>query len=255
MVTIAVTAPIYLTLQILSLPQVQDYDTVAVDSVDLSILPWATTISYVLPSLGLALPALNKLSSRAKYHAIALWQPFPLYQSVLHPLLRSLLGGSPPSSKRRESPEQVEKSLGKAYRFVLSVCMGVHLLVVGTLVANHFQNFIPGLTFAEALAPTSLTNPPILAMAQTPVPAAVSRDIVGAFLRWDIYSTSASFILWASYLAYSTEKGPGFFGILEKILFWTVAGGPITAAAILLWERDLAVLKKVKASQASTKKK
>lgn len=245
-------APIYLALQILGLPAVQGYETVAVDTLDLCLLPWSTTISYILPTLCLTLPLLNILSSKGNYLAIALWQPFPLYQSVVHPLLRFICGGS--SSKKRESPEQLEKSLGKAYRFILSVCMGIHILVIGTLIANHSQNLIPNLSAVEVLALTSLTHPPTLALSGTPVPALASRAIVTAFLRWDIYCASAAFIIWAAYLAYRAEKGPSLVGVLEKIFFWTVVGGPIAPAAVLLWERDLAVLKKSRASQAPTKK-
>lgn len=251
-VTVTVIGPIYLALHILGLPESQDYDTITVDSVDLGVLPWVTIISYIVPTIALGLPAINNLSAKANYTAIALWQPFPLYQSILHPILRFVCGGS---DGGKQSVASLRKSLGRVYRWVIAVCMGVHVAVIATIVVNSQYGLYPNLSASEVLGATSLTHPPTLAMASPPVSSLDARNIVASFLRWDIYCTSAAFIFWAGYLAYSVKNGPGMVAILEKTFFWTVVGGPISAASILLWERDSAVLRNEEASQVPVKRR
>lgn len=221
--TITIIAPIYLTVQLLISP-----GDVAVDALDLDMLPFSTSIAYILPSIGLALPLLKDISPGAKYLAIALWQPFPLYQTAIHTILRYIF-----RNKRQD-----KGGLRRAYKFVLWLTMGAHLLVVGTIIVSR-AGFIPLLSVSKILSPGSLASPATLAMLDPPVSAAAARDIVVSFLRWDVYCASAAFVIWAAHLAPG-----GLPSRVAKVVFWTVVGGPVAPAVMLIWERDEAVLAK-----------
>ncbi|KPM40506.1 hypothetical protein AK830_g6039 [Neonectria ditissima] len=256
-ITITVVAPIYLTLQLLFSTSGSQTSSVLVDPSDLAILPLATAVSYVLPSIGLCLPLLNVLSQEGNDLVIALWQPFPLYQSAVQAVLRSFCTGS---SRRvgdrvRINPERCLLALGRAYRFILCLTMGAHLIVVGTIMASNFTHLLPAVSATQILAPTSLTNPPTLALLTPPVSAIGSRAIVVSFLRWDVYYTCASLIIWAAYHLKSTQESRGWVGIIRKALLWTIVGGPIAPAVMLLWERDAIVLDKLQLSDMRFKRR
>lgn len=209
----------------------------------------------MIPSIGLSLPLLNVLDREGNYAAIALWQPFPLYQAVVHPVLRAIYGTfCGRTNPSRHDPARQKKTLDKAYRFVLGLTMGIHLLVVGIIVASLTLDAVPRTSPMEILAPTSLSDPPTLALLYPPVSAIDSRTIVASFLRWDVYGTCASLAFWAMYQWQSVREGSRLAVVLAKSLFWAVLGGPLCPAIMLLWERDSVALRRSSRPTRSGKK-
>ncbi|KAH8812234.1 hypothetical protein F5884DRAFT_669617 [Xylogone sp. PMI_703] len=256
-VTITIIAPLYLILQILSSPSVSLQNAVLVDPTDLAILPIATTISYFLPTIALSLPLLNVLSQKGNYIAIALWQPFPLYQSIVHAGLRLVYGDSSAKSNKaaQTNPRSYKKKFHSAYRFILFLTMGVHLLVVGTIVASAFTEMLPTISGTNVLALSSLTNPPTLRLQDPPVSAMDSRLMVLSFLRWDVYCACASLMIWAVYQLHQVHGSSKLLMTSCKVIFWTVLGGLVTPAVMLLRERDDEVLEKIGLFEREGKRK
>ncbi|KAF5003171.1 hypothetical protein FDECE_10239 [Fusarium decemcellulare] len=239
-VTITIIAPIYLTLQLLLSPPTMQPSSILADPCDLALLPVSTVISYVLPTIGLCLPLLNILSREAKYIAVALWQPFPLYQTAIQTVsrlfCRSRRGKA--NNTAHINPKECRRALDRAYTFIASLTMGVHLIVLGIILASPTGNLIPQVSGYHILGLTSLTDPPTLALLDPPLSVTSSREIVVSFLRWDVYCTCASMVIWASYQLSMARGSSSATARGLKVLLWTLVGGPIFPALMILWERD-----------------
>ncbi|KAL4727996.1 hypothetical protein ACLX1H_004703 [Fusarium chlamydosporum] len=186
-VTITIIAPIYLTLQLLLSPSTPQQANLLADPADLSFLPVATVISYVLPTIGLCLPLVYDISRETKFIAVALWQPFPLYQTALQSIWRLFVGSQPSESgnKAYVNISGCSRALNHAYTFITGLTMGVHLIVMGTIAAS-WMNLIQPISGHHILSLTSITNSPTMALLGPPVSAMQSREIVVSFLRWDV---------------------------------------------------------------------
>jgi hypothetical protein len=242
-VTITIIAPIYLTLQILLSPSIPRQASLLIDPTDLNFLPVSTAISYVLPSIGLCLPLIFDISRANKFIAVALWQPFPLYQTALQQTYGLLVGSGRGRAniKAHVDLRQCRKAMRRAYVFIASLTMGVHLSVMASILAS-WMNLVPTVSGHHILALTSLTDPPTLALLNPPVSAMESREIVVAFLRWDVYCTCLAMAIWSAYQLASAQRTTSIVTIGIESACWALLGGPIFPALMLLWERDELVM-------------
>ncbi|RGP78291.1 hypothetical protein FLONG3_3606 [Fusarium longipes] len=238
-VTITIIAPIYLTLELLSSPSTLQQTHLLVDPVDLVFLPVATIISYIIPTIGLCLPLVYDVSRDAKFITVALWQPFPLYQSALQYMWRLLRGSRLSGTEGKAHVELVQcrTAIDRAYVFITGLTMSVHIVLMGTIVASWMQ-LVQSISGYHILALTSVTNPPTLALLEPPVPAMQSREIVVSFLRWDVYCTCLSMIFWSGYQLYIAQRSPSVLVLVIRAILLALIGGPIFPALMFLWERD-----------------
>ena len=247
-VTITIIAPVYLTLQLLLSPSKPRQAHLLVDPADLNFLPVATIISYVLPTIGLCLPLVVDISREVKFIAVALWQPFPLYQSALQSLWRLFTRGE---SNKGHVDLRHAKALDRAHMFITTLTVSVHFIVMGIIAAS-WMGLVQTLSGHHILALTSIADPPTMALFDPPVSAMESREIVVSFLRWDVYCTCLSMIVWSGYQLYTAQRAPSAAAIVVKATLLALVGGPIFPALMLLWQRDDIVMSGRKA--ATTKK-
>ncbi|QPC80299.1 hypothetical protein HYE68_011051 [Fusarium pseudograminearum] len=249
-VTITIIAPIYLTIQLLLSPSTPQQANLLADPTDLSFLPAATIISYVVPSIGLCLPLVFDISREAKFIAVALWQPFPLYQSALQYISRLFSGFQGPKSKKNAyiDVRRCRKALDRAYLFITGLTMGVHLFVMGTIFASYIGQVQP-VSGHHILSLTSITNPPTLALLEPSVSVLQSREVVVSFLRWDVYCTCLSMIVWSGYQLSVAQKAPNVMVTVFRVVLLVLIGGPIFPALMFLWKRDDLVIKALPASR------
>ena len=237
-VTITIIAPVYLTLQLLLFPSNPRQAHLLVDPADLNFLPVATIISYVLPTIGLCLPLVLDISREAKFIAVALWQPFPLYQSALQSLWRLFTRGE---SNKGHVDLRHTTALNRAYMFITTLTVSVHVIVMGTIAAS-WVGLVQPLSEHHILALTSIVDPPTMALFDPPASAMESREIVVSFLRWDVYCTCLSMIIWSGYQLYAAQRAPSAVAIVVKATLLALVGGPIFPALMMLWERDDVVM-------------
>ncbi|KAM0664393.1 hypothetical protein ACQRIU_006975 [Beauveria bassiana] len=254
--TFTIIAPIYLTLDILLSPTHKEtsmtQDTLAVPEVELRLLPASTTLAFVLPTVCLALPLLDVVSPMIRYLLIALWHPFPLYQTVFRYLLCAVCGGNGSSggdSKKgvAKVTAQYKSALYTAYTFILFLSSSMHVLVISTALLSSYVPSIPTISLFEILVPDSITSPPTLALSAvlTPLSPLASRAIVVAFLRWDVFCACASFIFWSFYAVRRVNSvEQSLAGAVAYTLFWLIVGGPVAPSVMNIWERDLKVLER-----------
>lgn len=253
--TVTIFSPIYFATHLLLSPTHPDQSQISVSLSDLQALPVSITASYLIPTIGLIL-SLCFGGPTALYSFIAIWQFFPVYQSALHPYIRSKLASriQQKSKKMEDGNGAYRTELGTFYRFVLALSVGSHLLLIGAAFASSQIAQLPPISLTNILAPTSLTKPPTLALYGPPISAAASKKIVMAFLRWDIYCASTALSIWASVLAARDARGSIAAVTVADALFWAMVGGPVAPAAVMLRQRDMEVLRKGVAEQVVSEK-
>jgi hypothetical protein len=135
------------------------------------------------------------------------------------------------------------RALSRANWVITTLAIAVHWAVLGTIIASTTTDLISQVDGNHILALTSLTEPPTLAMLNTPVSITDSREIVVSFLRWDVYCTCLSMLVWSAYQLHSTRGASGILSTIVKSAFYILVGGPIFPALMFIWERDERVIK------------
>lgn len=253
-ISYTITVPIYLIMHLLSSPMSSvevSLQDITVDPSDSEILPLSTTLSFVIPSVMMYLPAPAKVSASTHYTWQAIWQIFPVTQSIYHRVLKRILPGPSPGSNS-------STRLVGVYRYVLfmSIVPQILLLTVAVtpsdLVPEVLKPVFEDVDLMSAFMPYWPWNSPTadeLAGAaagladSTVVTADGKAELVKLFLQWDVYCGGAAILAWAAFLHCVARPDKNVVGgVVRKAVVWTVLGGPVGAAAMLLLERDWAVV-------------
>jgi hypothetical protein len=217
-------------------------------SLEPRILLLSNFIAFVVPTVGMALPAHTFVSAETHYNWIAIWQFFPLLYSLFQwtfSRIFSTLGLFSPSAKHfARSPINT----AVVYRAALFITISTHLALLAVAVTPSsaipagwptLSTIFDQVTINSAIIPPSLYCPPTVD--PKVIPADALAPLSHFFLIWDVYCGSLALLLWAVYLrrvAAGTADGFSWTSLLVKVVGSTAVGGPITAAAVLLWERD-----------------
>ncbi|KAF3768093.1 hypothetical protein M406DRAFT_350904 [Cryphonectria parasitica EP155] len=254
-ITFTVAVPIWLIIHVLTSPLSQSTpsaNALAIDVQDLYILPKVVFSAFVLPGFLMFLPSPDYVSATAHYNWQAVWQVFPVAQSIYHWFYKRTTALI--DFKSSKAPEQ----LNEIYRFVLilSFVPQTALLVLAAtpahLVPHAVESFIPGITqgivsqidITKAFIPDLPWDLPIVHGAEGVDAVSVSVLVkqVKMFLQWDIYCGGLALLTWSAFVYSAALPGKAFLSTtLPKALWATVFGGPVGAATLLLWDRDTAV--------------
>lgn len=258
-ISYTITVPIYLLTHLLTSPintTNVDVEMVSVDTSDSAILPISTTLSFVIPAIMMSLRAPAFVSASNHYTWQAMWQIFPITQGVYHVVLRSILPGP------RSSSKSIRAHLVGVYRYILFLCFvpQVLLLTVAVIPADIAPEVLrpvfEQVDLVSAFVPYWPWNSPVTrelagvaagvaSTTTTVVTADGKAELVRLFLQWDVYCGGVAILAWAV-LNYSVVR-PKNSVLLPKVVFWTLLGGPVGAAAMLLLERDQAGLEGIRA--------
>jgi hypothetical protein len=286
-ISYTITAPLWLFVHLITSPVSKPFPGTHANSVllisplDLRILPLSITLSYLLPSILMALTSPYYFHPTTHQRLLALWQAFPLLTILIHRLIRSTTHRLttyffPRDLNSRPPTPQGASYLANAkhvYRFVLTLCITTHIpIILLTLLPTSL--FPSSISAPSALLTLASQNPSSVFLPYFPFPS-TRVDLakgVQTFLQWDIYIGSMAFVLWATllYRNATAEKtivdpntslpiyrellvgerrrdmGIRWRGLVWKVFGWGLLGGPVGATAVLLWERDEIVRQKVK---------
>lgn len=194
-------------------------------------------LGYMLPSFAMVAP------SPYQQALITLWQPFPLWVTLIATLvLRPLFSSSSSSSPSTLTPQQSYAAASSAHLFALLLAAIPHAAALSISLAAHFfpQLFAPAtaasLHPARVFLPKLSTDP---AAAAVPLAEGVLR-----FMQWDEAVSTAATVVWAAtvYLRDTRISGGGgrfgIVGVAVRAVGWTAVGGPAAAAVALVWARD-----------------
>lgn len=217
----------------------------------LRTIPFIFLIGYQVPSILAGLRAPETISIDLKQILIAIWQPWPLYVSIL-------AGTVYYTTSLFTSPDT---NLTRAARTQLTLLRRVYAVAFAQTAITH----VAGWTFslATVLFPV-LFNPRFIPLFHPlrvfmPTFPFLEGDLkvetvgqgVHIFLQWDILVGSYGILVWVISLWTSAQKKYRLersgtvsllLGLLVKVSLLTVVAGPIAAAIELIWERDELVL-------------
>ncbi|KAJ5247143.1 hypothetical protein N7468_002126 [Penicillium chermesinum] len=200
----------------------------------LAALPAVFVVGFMVPTQFMVLPAPAVLTVDLKQIAIALWQPWPAYVSILTTAAYYLLSPFYSNNKRA-----AKSALRWVYAFAFGHAALAHLV---TWIVSLTTIVAPALfdaRFVDALHPSKVFSVPL---PWSGLKIDTVSDGVHVFLRWDYMIGSAGVLIWAISLytvahkqILSTVAWPS---LLLKIVLLAVVAGPTGAAVELIWERD-----------------
>lgn len=245
-------APIWFLLYLTTSPlakspaRSQSSDAVRIPLAKLAFLPVALIISFVIPSLLLVLPAPAAVSVETHQKLIALWQPFPIYNTILVFVLSKLYSPSSAAPSSEASRKEYLESAEKFYTFLLTFAAITHIpallltqlppetfLAISPEIVSRIQNSVIPVSFSTVYVP----RPPL------PSWKAISlADGIHTFLHWDTYVSSAAALVWVLVLRSKAGAGDGSSGLsigsVIKYLALVALTGPFGLLAYLMWERE-----------------
>ncbi|KAJ5826057.1 hypothetical protein N7474_003195 [Penicillium riverlandense] len=209
-------------------------DNIRVPRAVLASLPLIFVIGFMVPTNAMVLPAPALISVDLKQIAIAIWQPWPAYVSILATLSYFVLSPLFPNNHRASM-----SSLRWVYAFAFFNAAVPHLVSWTVSLSSVLVPAIYNDRFLDALHPANVFSVPLPWSGQTVDTVA---EGVHFFLRWDYMIGSAGILLWALKLYTVAHKQilstVCWSGLLLKVGLLTVFAGPAGAAVELMWERD-----------------
>lgn len=248
--TYTVSVPLYLILHVFTSPvssSLTDLENILpVDVRDIALLPPSNIICFILPAILMYLPSPGVVSYPTHYTWNAIWQIFPVTQSACHWVLKHLVRFPPgPTS----TTKAYLRSVSSVYSYVTVLCVASQLallavaLVPASVVPPQWAPLFTEVNFSTAFIPYLPWKTPVLNTATALVEVEGRAELARLFLQWDIYCGGTAILAWAVYLHRIMWPHKGVLELAAKALTWSVLGGPITAAAAILWERDMAIAK------------
>ncbi|KAJ5166755.1 uncharacterized protein N7482_005536 [Penicillium canariense] len=214
-------------------------DNIRVPRAVLAVLPVVFVIGYMVPTQAMVLPAPSLISIDMKQIAIAIWQPWPAYVSILTTAAYFILSPFLPNNHRASM-----SGLRWVYASAFANATLTHLISWVVSLASVAVPHLFDARFLAALHPSKVFAVPL---PWSGLKVETVAEGVHFFLRWDYLIGSAGILLWALTLysvahkqILSTISWPG---LLVKVGILTVLSGPTGAAVELMWERDELVFK------------
>lgn len=221
--TPAIYLPLYLGARLaLVTPSNMTPSDLAIDPVQLKVLPWAFTVGYVAPFIVLLLPDVRIRDISIKQSAAAWWQQWPAYTAVCQ-LLLSLIWApaAVPSPTATDAWPQVQS----VYRF---------LFVLASL--SHWLSVLGA--FATGVSMTDLFFP---ALPGKDVKARHGWQAAKWCVQWDVVLATPAMVLWAGVLYWQSGQVVDS-SLLQRLLVNFFLAGPLGIPIGLLRERDAFVL-------------
>jgi len=209
-------------------------DNIRVPRAVLASLPVIFVIGYMLPSHAMVLPVPAVISVDWKQIAIAIWQPWPAYVSILATSAYFILSPFFPNNHRASM-----SSLRWVYAFAFFNAAIPHMVSWIVSLSSVLAPAIFNDRFLDAIHPANVFSCPLPWSGQKVDTVA---DGVHIFLRWDYMIGSAGILLWAVKLYTVAHKQilstVSWSDLLIKVGLLSIFAGPAGAAVELMWERD-----------------
>ncbi|KAJ6120469.1 hypothetical protein N7523_004749 [Penicillium sp. IBT 18751x] len=226
-------------------------DNIRIPRVVLVVLPAIFVVGFMLPTQAMVLPAPDVISVDMKQIAIAIWQPWPAYVSILTTVAYYVLSPFFVNDQRASL-----SSLRWVYAFAFANASLSHLV---SWIVSLATVMAPGLfndQFLEPLHPSKVFSIPL---PWSGLKVDTVADGVHVFLRWDYMIGSVGVLLWALTLYTVAHKRILTFvswpTLLLKVGLLTALTGPTGAAVELMWERDELVFRETDTKLVSRSKK
>lgn len=223
---------------------------------NLSSIPFAMAIGYILPTVLAALPSPSAISFDRKQTFMAIWQMFPLWVQLLQLIISNLIKLFYPPLLSQKSPMPKYYGLGAlriVYIFMLTMAASTH---IATLTLLFTSRFFPGLfatPYIGVFNPAKVFWP--VTMSATHQMSSIGSGATMT-IQYDEIIGSVAVVLWALFLftaafhrLSSQERevnAPGVWVMVFGFVTLTALVGPLGCAVIAMWSRDELLLAKGK---------
>lgn len=257
-ITYGTILPLYLFLHVLTSPtnlgplqpsssSEDPANAFLIDPAELAAWPIAFTLSYLLPTLLVALPSPTYTSFATHQNIMAVWElypiPFKIFQVLLARYFASLLARDPAPQSASQRKASVLKGLRYTYAFSAAVGAVSHII---TLTLSYSSVFFPTLYNA---ASRSGLGPSSVFLGVSPFYSTPVKNLgegLWHFLIWNMNVSNVAPLLWALLQCRNAHEGrkewEGWISVLMKIGAVSMVAGPAAGTAALMWVRDELVL-------------
>lgn len=213
-------------------------DNIRVPRAVLVAIPFVFVVGFMVPTHLMALPA-SLSSADFRQIAIAIWQPWPAYVSILTTMAYFVLSPFVGNNNRASL-----SSLRWVYAFAFANAAISHLVSWIISLASIIAPALFDDRLRDALHPFKVFAIPL---PWSGLKVDTVADGVHVFLRWDYLIGSTAVLLWALSLYTVAQKQSSstlsWGGLAVKVVLLTILSGPTGAAVELIWERDELVIR------------
>lgn len=252
-------------------PTALSFSSITPDPVSTSILPLCVFLGFGIPTIAMTLPSPGVITPEQHYGWIAIWQLFPVWQSLVMSLLRPVTSARYAAANPREAAAFVYRLilgltvLSQCTTLLIGLVSDGTLSTVSRMTGMEFPEWVYSMlrdvNLRDVLIPASPFNPP--GVDPTAVKVIPSKNWLAPlavhFLQWDVYCGNFAVLIWVTFLYYvahvayvdpglvsapsldgkfSPSFTPTWKGVVTKAVGWFLVGGPVASAAWLMWERD-----------------
>lgn len=241
----AVIVPLFLISHLSTSPIVRSTTAVqfSLNVSDTFSIPIALTFGYALPTVLMSLPSPSILDFSTKQAFMACWQFFPLWVSVLRPIVAYLVSFISDRMATERHPEPTQKASLKALRslyVILITAAGVSQISTLSIIA--VSELYPSLFAPEYVGVMSLSRVFLPQAITTSAKMPSIGDGAFMLLQYDECIGSLSIALWAAVLlvqAHENQQRPVRYATLIIYGFFMIAlTGPLGFAVACIWARD-----------------
>jgi hypothetical protein len=216
--TPAIYLPLYLGVRLaLMTPSNITSSDLAIDPVQLEVLPWAFAIGYVAPFIVLLLPDIRICDTSIKQSIAGWWQQWPAYVALCQLLLALIWRPASPYSVITDTWPQLQ-----SFYTIIFVMAGMsHWISV-------FGAFATGVTMTELFLP---------AWPGKDKKARYGWEAAKWCVQWDVVLDTPAMILWAGVLSWQVGLVMDS-SLWQRLIVNLLIAGPLGVPVGLLWERD-----------------
>ena len=240
----AAVAPAFLAFHLWTSPTVDGIrvDDLKINTSQLNALPISVVIGYIIPSIAMSLPAPSLITLSRKQTFAALWQAFPLWISIAHVVISTLLAAIAPMAAiptRTEDTARCMRTLRHVFAFGIA-CSAIGHIAPWSI--SLLALLCPSL-FARGVA--ELLTPSNVFLNVSPFSGAKASTLADGtkwFLQWDLLVGSTAMLIWAFTLSVKVERAQTSLLThvwhFASLLLVSIIAGPTGAAVMAIWERD-----------------
>ncbi|PMB68645.1 Aflatrem synthesis protein A [Beauveria bassiana] len=239
---LGLTSPIFYALSLREQRVSWNASDLSVSPEALYTIPISVVLGMAVPTGLAALPAPSILSINQKVNLVRLWVTFPLLVNLIHLALTPLARRILKQTGQRDSHKRQRLQIVYAIGLLWSVAPYWYFLAVVFSASAFPFAFAPEiarvLNFRHMLG---LTNPFLLGGPLPPMPTGEFW-----FIQWDFWLIGVSCLVWALSLRLETRNLDALYpkaAIVAEALTYAATLGPVGAAIVLIWQRDMLLIK------------
>ena len=241
----AVIVPLFLIIHLSTSPTVSSTSAAdfAVSLADTLSIPVALTLGYAFPTVLMSLPVPSVLNFSTKQNFMAFWQFFPVWVSMLQPVVAYSVGFISDRMTSEKKPEPRQKASIETLRslYILLIAVAgasqistLSIITLSELFPSLFAaRYVGVMDFSRVFFPQAITTS-----------AVMSSIGDGAFmlLQYDEYIGSLSIATWAAVLLLQTRENHRMSANYPTSIIYGLVimalTGPLGFAVACIWARD-----------------